>query len=93
MRKQLMATALIVGMMAGSLAGCGSKTEGTQPAAPAQSEAAQTEAAKTEAEKAEEGKTEAKTEAPAENVEYGPILSKVNEAGKIVAAISAKSQP
>lgn len=90
MRKQMMAMALVAGLAVSSLAGCGSKPAETQPAAAP----AQTEAAKTEAEKTEAAKTEAdKTEAPAENVEYGPVLSKAKETGKIVAAINAQSPP
>lgn len=84
MKKQWMAMALTMGLIAGSLAGCSSQPAQTQPAAPAQTQA---EAEKTEAEKTEAEKTEATAE------EYGPILSKVKESGKIIAAINAQSPP
>lgn len=84
MKKQWMAMALTMGLIAGSLAGCSSQPVQTQPAEPAQTQA---EAEKTEAEKTEAEKTEATAE------EYGPILSKVKESGKIIAAINAQSPP
>lgn len=84
MKKQWMAMALTMGLIAGSLAGCSSQPAQMQPAAPAQTQA---EAEKTEAEKTEAEKTEATAE------EYGPILSKVKESGKIIAAINAQSPP
>lgn len=84
MKKRWIATALAAVMAAGTLAGCSSKPEETQ--APAQVE--MTVDAGTVQTEAPSG-TEAETEAQ----EYGPILSKAKESGKLVAAINAQSPP
>ena len=87
MKKRWLSAALVMAMAVSALAGCGSKPAET--AAPATTAA--TEAA-TEA-KAEETEAEAEETEAAEEVEYGPILQKAKETGKLVAAINAQSPP
>lgn len=87
MKKRWLSAALVMAMAVSALAGCGSKPAET--AAPATTAA--TEAA-TEA-KAEETNAEAEETEAAEEVEYGPILQKAKETGKLVAAINAQSPP
>ncbi len=84
MKRRWMAAAMAAVMAVSTLAGCGAKSEETQ--APPKVET--TQAAQAPAE------TQAPTEAQAgETQEYGPILQKAKESGKLVAAINAQSPP
>lgn len=90
MKKRWITIALAAVMAISTLAGCGSKPEETQAPAQAETTAAPTtQAAKTET----PAETEASTETEAEKEEYGPILQKAKESGKLIAAINAQSPP
>lgn len=85
MRKKLFGVGIVIALMAGLTAACSSKPTET----PAVSEA-------TEASAVEETQTVTEEETVKEsegNEAYGPILSRVKETGKIVAAINAQSPP
>ncbi|MCI9147932.1 MAG: transporter substrate-binding domain-containing protein [Hungatella sp.] len=86
MKKRWIATALAAVMAVSTLAGCGAKPEEAQAPAPAET----TQAAQTEA--PAETKTPAETTAQTEE-EYGPVLQKAKESGKLIAAINAQSPP